>query len=31
MLLCRAPRSRWTWARNAGVAALDLLMGSQPF
>jgi outer membrane protein insertion porin family len=31
MLLCRAPRSRWTWARSAGVAVLDLLMGSQPF
>lgn len=30
-LLCRAPRSRWTWARRAGLAALDLVMGSQPF
>jgi outer membrane protein insertion porin family len=30
-LLCRAPRSHWMWARHAGLAALDLVMGSQPF
>jgi outer membrane protein insertion porin family len=30
-LVCRAPRSRWTWTRTAGLAALDLVMGSQAF